>query len=328
MHDFDQLHQVAALYYLQDETMEAIGARLGVSRSTVSRMLRQARDTGLVRISLAPADALSSPLAAQLSHLFGVDVHVVPVRDSATPTVRLDAVARQAATIVADWMGDETTLGIAWGTTVSAVASHLPVTPTRGSTVVQLNGAASTTTTGVGYANEILARFGAAFDAYVQYFPVPAFFDYADTRAALWRERSVQRVLALQEHLDIAVFGVGSFQGPTMSHVYAAGYLSSADIAELLRHGVVGDICTVALREDGTYADIPLNARASGPTPAVLSRVRRRLCVVAGAHRARAALGALRSGAVTDLVVDEQTARAMLARLGPAAGSRPARAGY
>lgn len=313
MHEQDLVYRAASLYYLQNETMESIGMRFGVSRSTVSRMLRQARDRGLVRISLAPADMLTTPLAKQLKASFGVAAHVVPIRDSAIPAARLDAVATQAAALVGDLMSDETSLGVAWGTTVSAVAAHLPMRNTRGSSIVQLNGAASTTTSGVAYAGEILTHFGKAFDARVQFFPVPAFFDYAETRTALWRERSVQRVLEQQENLDIALFGVGSFKGPTMSHVYSGGYLSSQDMAELLRQGAVGDICTVALREDGSYADIPLNARASGPTPEILARVPRRICVVSGKHRSQATLGALRSGAVTDLVLDEQTARALLA---------------
>ena len=41
------------------------------------------------------------------------------------------------------------------------------------------------------------------------------------------RERTVRRVLDLQARLDVAIFGVGSFAGPVMSHVYADGYLLS-----------------------------------------------------------------------------------------------------
>ncbi|MBW3086128.1 Deoxyribonucleoside regulator [Austwickia sp. TVS 96-490-7B] len=322
MHESDRVYEAAALYYLQDETMESIGSRLQVSRSTVSRMLKQARDSGIVRISVAPAEALTSPLAERLRSAFTVSAHVVPVRDSANIATRLDAVARQAAALLGDLITDETIVGVAWGTTMSAVSSHLPSAATRGSEVVQLNGAANMTTSGVAYASEILARFGRAFDAHVHNFPVPAFFDYPDTKAALWRERSVRRVLDRQARMDIAVFGVGTFAGPMPSHVYSSGYLSSEDIAELLRQGAVGDICTVALREDGTYADIPLNQRASGPTPAMLAQVPRRVCVVAGQHRAQATLGALRSGAVTDLIIDEQTARSLLDRATPR--SRPA----
>lgn len=41
----------------------------------------------------------------------------------------------------------------------------------------------------------------------------------------------------------------------------------------------------------------------------------RRFCVVADPSRAGAVVGALRAGTTTDLVIDEGTARAVLARL-------------
>ena len=85
--------------------------------------------------------------------------------------------------------------------------------------------------------------------------------------------------------------------------------------SSLVSDGVVGDVCTVLLREDGTYADIAYNERATGLTPAELKRIPRRLCVVADPSRAAAVVGALRAGTATDLVLDEGTARAVLDRI-------------
>ena len=48
-----------------------------------------------------------------------------------------------------------------------------------------------------------LRNFGAAFDATVHHFPVPAFFDYPETKVALWRERSIQHILGIQRHPDV-----------------------------------------------------------------------------------------------------------------------------
>ena len=108
---------------------------------------------------------------------------------------------------------------------------------------------------------------------------------------------------------------MGCLQGRVASHVYTAGYLDESDMTQLAADGVVGDVCTVLLREDGTYADIAYNARATGLTPAELQRIPRRLCVVADPSRAAAVVGALRAGTATDLVLDEGTARAVLDRL-------------
>jgi DNA-binding transcriptional regulator LsrR (DeoR family) len=314
----ESMRLAATMYYLQDEPMDAIARRLGTSRSTVSRLLKAARDGGMVQIAVRPEPDAATGVAASLLSSFGVRAHVVPVRARANEVERLDQVANVAARLLMDLFDDEMVLGVAWGTTVSAVARALGRKPTRGGTVVQLNGAANTVTSGVDYASTIVTAYGAAFDAEVRHFPVPAFFDFADTREAMWRERSVKRVLAVQRRADIALFGVGALGGQVPSHVYSAGYLDESDLAALYAAGVVGDVCTVFLRQDGSYQDIAINRRATGPTPAELARIPRRLCVVAGEAKLRPLVAAMRAGAVTDLIIDEPTAR----RLAPGSRAR------
>ena len=119
----------------------------------------------------------------------------------------------------------------------------------------------------------------------------------------------------MQGLADIALFSVGAIAGAIPSHVYAAGYLDDDDVRTLEVEGVVGDVCTVFLRADGSYRDVVLNQRATGPTPDELHRIPRRVCVVAGDNKAVPLLAALRSGVVTDLVVDEVTALRLLSLL-------------
>lgn len=307
MHEREVVHSVATLYYVQGQTMASIAARLAVSRSTVSRMLEQARESGIVDIKVNPVNA-GSPFAEMALKRFGIRVHSVSVRRNAPTMHRLDQTARVAARLLADWFGDGMILGVAWGTTVSAVSGHLPPKATRGSQVVQLNGAASRRSSGVGYAGQIMDLFGTAFDAEATYFTVPAFFDYADTKTALWREVSVQRVLSLQRQADIAVFGVGALRGQLVSHVYSGGYLHREELQQLASERVVGDICTVFVRQDGTWEDIELNMRASGPNPRSLASIRRRVCVVAGSNKVRALIAAMHAQVPTDIIIDDQTA--------------------
>jgi DNA-binding transcriptional regulator LsrR (DeoR family) len=91
--------------------------------------------------------------------------------------------------------------------------------------------------------------------------------------------------------------------------------MDDADKLQLSADGVVGDVATVLLREDGSWRDIGFNERASGLNPAELARVPRRFCVVADPSRAAAVVGALRAGTTTDLVIDDGTARAVVDRL-------------
>lgn len=310
--EHEDLLRAASMYYLQDLTMDVIARRLGTSRSTVSRMIKRARETGVVEITLRPARTRAPGLSRSIARRHGVEAYVAPVADSASDLDRLDQVALTTARLVGAWFDSDMVLGIAWGTTLAAVGRRLNHKATRGSAVVQLNGAANTRTSGIEYASDLITGFGTAFDASVHHFPVPAFFDYPETKAAMWRERSVRRVLDAQRRADIALFGVGAVSGGLPSHVYSAGYLDAEDVALLHDEGVVGDVCTVFLRADGSWEDIALNARATGPTPAELRRLPRRVCAVAGDHKVGPLRAALAAGVVTDLVIDELTAEALM----------------
>jgi deoxyribonucleoside regulator len=307
----------SSMYYLQDIKMETIASHLHMSRSTVSRLLKEARATGLVSITLRPTPTKAPGVGQRISQQFGVEAYVVPVSDSATVGERLEQVAMATARMVTGWFDSDMVLGVAWGTTLGAIAKHLTTKPTRGSSIVQLNGAANNRTSGVDYVGNLISRFGDAFDARVHLFPVPAFFDYAETREAMWRERSVARVLDVQRRANIALFSIGAVGGEVPSHVYSAGYLEAEDIQILEAEGVVGDVCTVFLRADGTYEDLSLNERATGPTPAELKRMPRRVCAVAGNGKVIPLLAALRAGVITDLVIDEQTASSLVTLAGP-----------
>ena len=342
-------YEAASMYYVQGETMEVIAHHLGVSRSTVSRLLARARQEGVVRVSLVQPGGAGS-LEGRMAQVFGVRTHIVPVREGTTEIHRLQQVASVAAAHMVDLIGalaeqggaegtgapesggpegenrgaaggagrdvgaGGVVVGVAWGTTMSEVSAALPSRSVPGLTVVQLNGASDPVREGPS-AGEVLSRMRLSLGARTISFPVPAFFDHVATREAMWSERSVKRVLSVARRASLAVFGVGALDalnGALPSQVYEGGHLTARDQAVLRRQNVVGDVCTVLLRADGSWRDVALNARATGPTPAQLARIPRRLCVAAGTGKARALLAALRARTATDLIVDDATARAVL----------------
>lgn len=302
----------AQLYYMQDLTMDAIARELRTSRSSVSRLISHARETGLVDIRIRSPLEHGAGLEQELRERYGIAAHVVPVGEGVSQVDRLERVAMTAARLIAQFVDSNMSIGVAWGSTTGAISRHLPSRDTHGTKVVQLNGAGNTMTSGIEYASEILDRFAQAFRADVQQFPVPAFFDDPATKEAMWRERSTRRMLAAQDRLDIAIFGLGSPFAEVPSRVYIGGYLDRRDYQSLREDGAVGDIATVFFRQDGSWRDLALNARATGPGLDRLRRVPRRVCAVSGMPKLAATLGALRAGAVTDLVLDEELAQGLL----------------
>lgn len=303
-----QAYEAADLYYMHGASMDAIAARFGVSRASISRLLKEAREEGIVRISLNNDYRPKGQLAQRIIDRYKVRARVVATDPAMSPLTRMEKVAREAAEVFDACIEEGTVAGIAWGSTVTEVAKYLQKRPVKDVTVVQLNGAGSAHHTGIPYVGTILGSVAETYGARMVHFPVPAFFDFAQTKQAMWRERSVAGVLAVQKTADVALFGIGAFGGAIPSHVYSGGYFDAVELGAMRAQGVVGDICTLLLREDGTYADLDINARATGPTPAELVKLPRRVCAASGVHREKALRGALNTGAITDLVVDAQLA--------------------
>ncbi len=302
----------AQMYYMQDLTMGAIASELSTSRSSVSRLLSYARESGLVDIQIRSPFDRGLKLERTIHSRHRVVAHVVPMPESISDVDRLERVAMTAGRLLGRFVDSNMVVGVAWGSTLGAISRHVVTKPTHNTTVVQMNGAGNTQTTGIAYASEILHRFSEAFSAQGQQFPVPAFFDDPRTKEALWRERSTRRLLDLQSRMDVALFGLGSPFAEVPSQVYIGGYLDAEDYRSLSEDGVVGDIATVFYRGDGTFTDIALNVRASGPNLDRLRRVARRVCVVSGVQKLPSLRGALAAGLITDLILDESLAGALV----------------
>lgn len=306
--------RVARLYYYEHLTTAQIADELGTSRSTVSRLLTRARERGLVEIRIHDPAQHPQGIESRLRERFGLRVsRVVSVPETADEHDWLERVAAFAAGYLNTVIDTDAVVGIAWGTTLRKVASKLSPKPVANADVVALNGSGTAQEIDSTFSSDIVTRFAANYGARPHAFPVPAFFDYAETRTALWRERSVRRLLDLQKRARILVYSVGAFSGQVPSHVHSGGFLEPADLRSLRRNRVAGDIATVFFRADGSYADIALNARASGPDLALFRRAPHSICVASGTGKVEGLRAALAGGFVNTLIVDEPTARLLLA---------------
>jgi DNA-binding transcriptional regulator LsrR (DeoR family) len=301
--------KVARMYYYQNMTSEVIAHELNVSRSTVSRLLTYAREQGLVNIQIVDPNEHPQQLEKKIVEQFKIKrAHVVPVSGIAGESEWLVRVVQYAANYLNSLFDSNMVMGIAWGTTISAVASHLQPKATHDSQIIQLNGAGNTQSMGIEYASEIMVRFAQNYQASANLFPVPTFFDFAATKAALWKERSIRRLLDLQNQADLLLYSIGAINAGVPSHVYSAGYLEKSDFQELKRLRLAGDIATVFFREDGSFDNIPINERTSGPDLKLFQR-KHGICVVSGLGKVRGLTAALKGGLISELIIDEPTAR-------------------
>ena len=126
----DLLYRAAHLYYLEDATQAEIAVLLGTSRPTVSRLLAEARASGIVHIEVRdPAQVSSSELAARLSSALGLShAYVVPNGTGRQAASVLAGGVSQALVAASLSAGDA--LLVSSGATIHAIAQHpLPSLP-------------------------------------------------------------------------------------------------------------------------------------------------------------------------------------------------------
>jgi DNA-binding transcriptional regulator LsrR (DeoR family) len=297
---------VARRYYLDGRSKVEIAEEFGVSRFKVARLIEAARTSGLVRIEIGDEGLVDVDLSARLQSRFGL-VHAVVVD---TGDGHPDAVRRHlgqvAAELVAEVVGPEDVLGIAWSRAVGAMARALPrLAPVP---VVQLTGALSLPD---GDASSIdvvrdVAR-AAGGPAYVFYAPFT--LPDAGTARALRQQHEVALALGQLPRVTKAVVGVGGW-APGQSTLYDTA--REHDRRELRRLGVCAEVSGVFLSADGEPVRTELSERLLGVDADQMRAIPEVVAIPYGVPKVPAALAALRSGLVGGLVTHRAFAHALL----------------
>lgn len=305
--------EVAERYWVNGQKVESIGRDMGISRSTVSRMLARAREERIIEFIVHRDEDSAGALRQDVQLRYGIQASIPPVEDSASLTMRRLAVGDDAASWLLALVRPNCAITVSWGRTVESMSARLRRRHLEGVQVVQLHGSGNVTDIGENYAGEVLGRFGNAFGGRVQLLPVPAVFDTAQAKNIMWHESSVAKVLSMRNNADVLVASIGTSTGPVHSRLYDSGYIHEEDIEELARQGVVGNIGSTFFRADGSDDGIELNTRTTGMTLEQVKAVPQRLLLVAEPRKALALDAALRAGLATHVVLDPLTAKALLA---------------
>ena len=132
--------QVAKLYYDLERTQSEIAEEVGLTRWQVSRLLRDARETGIVRIAIVPRAQRLPALESRMQKAFGLREAII-VPSMGDGDVAQDAVAQAAGQYLASLSPRPGLVGVSWGRTMASVAHWLAPGWNDGVRVVLMNGA-------------------------------------------------------------------------------------------------------------------------------------------------------------------------------------------
>ena len=291
----------AELYYRENLSQQEVAQRLGVSRSTVSRMLQFARDEGIVHIEIrrpSPAEDLSEALRSELGLR-----RVVVVPTAARGGLHA-LVAPAVAEIARLELAPGDAMAVSWGSTLEEIARSREFPRLQGVRLIPAVAAFDEIDTRF-QTNEIARRIAALSGADVEFLHSPA-MPSPRLRRTLLADEDVSRRLALWDRLAAALVGIG----PPTSEVETAPAHVLAARAELAH--AAGDVASRYFDVDGRPVPFENEKLLVAVSREQLRNAGTVIGVAAGAVKAASIVGAARGGLIDVLVTDDVAARAAL----------------
>jgi DNA-binding transcriptional regulator LsrR (DeoR family) len=296
------LHTVAKLHYEADLSQVEIARRLQLSAATISRLLRRAREEGIVRIEVidpVSAEDVQEELAGRLALRRVLIVEAPEAGALASLATPVGTMLREQG------LGQGSVLAIGWGRAVRAVIqSGLPRMP--GIVTVPANGAMQETAEHF-QINEFVRLAAEQSGGSPRFLHAP-YLPSKALRDAFLADAGFQDTIALWDRVDAAIVGVGL---PHAADPRQGRQVVTPDEMDLF--GAVGDVIRHYFDERGNLVPWDGESRLLAMSPAQLKRVPLVIGVAAAAAKAQAIRGAARGGLINALVTDTRTAQAILA---------------
>ena len=313
MKDLDKISadtaRAAWLYFIEEFTQSQVAEKLGVSRSTVIRLLQKARESGLVSISLGvPQETFE--LERDIEARYGLKtVRIVPEAEDSDSQRRW--LGQVAAETLKEMARKNSIMAISWGRTLRAMADSLHgEVSVPGMKTVALIGGLHNADRGTN-PYEVAEIVGQFFDAPARALYAPVYVRNAETAAGLVSDTGLNEALDMARRAALVVFSVGSLsERATMLRL---GYINSTEKDFLEAKGAVGDIACRWIDANGEPVELPPTIHPIGISLNELRQIPDRLLVAGGASKADAILASLRGGYATHLITDEAVARHLLA---------------
>lgn len=301
--------RVAWMYFVEGLKQEDVAAALGLNRMRVNRLLAAAREEGLVRIEIDSAHGAAADCEMRLRRAFGLsEALVVP-----TPVDRervVDSVGRGLGMLLSRRLVDGMTIGIHHGRSIHALFSGLRQAALPNSAIVALNGSLSPIGRMVPY--ETVAQMALTLQAACYHLAAPTYARSIAERDQFLGLPIVDAVLERARSCDIAIMSVSRVSDD--GGLVGNGYVTPQEAQSIREAGAVGAVLGVFIDAMGRTLDHDINRRRIGLDLEGLSAIPEVILTGAGAAKVGPLHAALLSRLAHTLVIDEETAWAVLQR--------------
>ena len=319
--------KVASLYHEQKLTQTDIAKRLGISQVTVSRLLKRAEESQIVRTTVISPPGAFLELEDALERKFGLAQAIVAESPSDADEAIQAAIGAAAAYFLMTTVGSDEIIGVSsWSASLLAMVDQMhPVRKIERCKVVQVLGGLGNPAAEA-HANHLVTRLARLVNGEPCFLPAPGVVGAASSVNVLLKDPYVRQTVELFGKLTIALAGIGSLE-PSSLVASSGNVFSATELQEIRAHGAVGDICLRFYDGTGREVQDAVGNRVIGIDLDTFRHVPRAVGIAGGNRKYAAILGALRGKHINILITDQfMAAELAKAGSGESGGIRSVRA--
>jgi DNA-binding transcriptional regulator LsrR (DeoR family) len=305
------LSKVSSMYYDQSYNQQEIANRLHLSRPKVSRLLKEAREKGIVKISVISQDNSFVNLENELESKYRLKEALITEID---PQSSPEVIKRQLGVAAANYLhravskGD--VIGVSWGTTLQAMINAMIPKPMGGTHIVQALG-------GVGppeaktHAADISRRLSGLLESRLTLLPAPGIVDSNETKEVLLNGRRIRNALNLFSEINMLLVGLGTMStNPVLDQENEE--IPPALLQEIVNSDAVGDIALHFFDIEGNEINSKLKDLLIGISTEEIRKIDTVVGIAGGIEKTDAIQGALNGNLINLLITDNYTAERLL----------------
>lgn len=291
---------VAQMYYEQNLNQSDIAANIGVSRPMVSKLLTEARELGIVTITIKQVLDAQQMLCEQVKERFGLR-DVVIVREQRLEAETNMEIAAAAVQLALESAHDPQLIGVGWGSMIGKMADYLEAQKaplqSRGEIFPLIGGINASYRSY--HTNELVRIFADKTGLSASYLYMPAIFD-SEAECKLFENTDFYHAIRDKwAHINTAILNISNYPStPDVATAYRFG-------DRLIKGGAVGHFLAHYYDRNGVIIE-PVHDNIIQIPISMIQDAGNVIALCACNMRTEAALGALNSGLITGLVASDE----------------------
>ncbi len=304
--------KVARMYYEQGFQQNNIADRLGLSQAKISRLLKKAQQTGVIRITVNVPTGVYTEMETHLEQCFDIKDVIVADCDIPDDEEIYLSIGKAAAYYLETKLQQGDIIGISsWSASLLAMVDSMhPLQNIKNTSVVQILGGVGNPSAEA-HATHLTQKLASLVRGEAIFLPAAGVVSTPEKKDVFLEDPYVKKAVGMFDEVTIALVGIGAID-PSPLLASSGNTFSSDELQALRKEGAIGDICMRFFDINGQAINSYLNDRVIGIPLEKIKKVKRSVGIAGGLRKVDAILAALRGKLINVLVTDRFTAEKLL----------------